>query len=207
MTLFDRLILLATGLVAIYLIWRFWREYRSQPAQRKYSLYYLAAFAVLLVAGLLLIALTYSILSSPLVVAVAALIPLCLSLGLVSEFFPQWEKGYLIFALIGFAALTITRFTGPAGLATIVLIIVHSIAGLIVFGLPFVAVQRKKAPSGFVWTGVGGALIGLGGIALAFLKTGRQLLFFSADFVFAILAPLLLAMALAFAWGFIKKSE
>jgi hypothetical protein len=206
MTLFDRLILLVTGLVAIFLIMYFYREYANKPTQRKYSLYYLAAFAVLLVAGLLLIALTYSVLNSPLVVAVAALIPLCLSVGMIGEFFPQWEKGYLVFAVIGFLALAITRFTGPAGLATIVLIIVHSIAGLVVFLLPFAVVNQKKAASGFVWAGVGGALIGLGGIALAFLKTGHQLLFFSADFVFTILAPLLLLMALAFALGFTRRS-
>jgi len=52
---------------------------------------------------------------------------------------------------------------------------------------------------------VGGTLIGLGGIALAFLKTGSQLLFFSEQFVFTILAPLLLLMTLAFAWGFAKS--
>ncbi|MCZ7553341.1 MAG: hypothetical protein M5U05_12280 [Anaerolineales bacterium] len=148
MTLFDRLILLVTGLVAIFLIMYFYREYANKPTQRKYSLYYLAAFAVLLVAGLLLIALTYSVLNSPLVVAVAALIPLCLSVGMIGEFFPQWEKGYLVFAVIGFLALAITRFTGPAGLATIVLIIVHSIAGLVVFLLPFAVVNQKKAASG-----------------------------------------------------------
>jgi hypothetical protein len=48
-------------------------------------------------------------------------------------------------------------------------------------------------------------MIGLGGIALAFLKTGGQLLFFSAEFVFTILAPLLLLMSLSFAWGFVRK--
>jgi hypothetical protein len=52
---------------------------------------------------------------------------------------------------------------------------------------------------------VGGVLISVGGIALAFLKTGSQLLFFSAEAVFAILAPLLLLMTLAFTWGFVKK--
>lgn len=52
---------------------------------------------------------------------------------------------------------------------------------------------------------VGGAPIGLGGIAPAFLKTGSQLLFFSQSFVFTILAPLLLLMTLAFTWGFVKN--
>ena len=52
---------------------------------------------------------------------------------------------------------------------------------------------------------LGVGAIGLGGIALAFLKAGRQFLFFSEEVVFAILAPLLLLMVLAFAWGFIKE--
>jgi hypothetical protein len=51
---------------------------------------------------------------------------------------------------------------------------------------------------------VGGALIGLGGIAVAFLSSGSQLLFFSQELVMAILAPLLLLMTLAFDWGFVK---
>jgi hypothetical protein len=51
---------------------------------------------------------------------------------------------------------------------------------------------------------VGGALIGIGGIALAFLTSGSQLLFFSQEFVLTILAPLLLLMTLAFTWGFMK---
>jgi hypothetical protein len=68
-------------------------------------------------------------------------------------------------------------------------------------------VTRDEARSGFLWVTVGGALIGLGGIALAFLKTGRQLLFFSTDFVFTILAPLLLLMTLAFAAGFIYLGQ
>jgi len=47
-------------------------------------------------------------------------------------------------------------------------------------------------------------LIGIGGIALAFLVSGSQLLFFSAEFVYMILAPLLLLMTLAFTFGFRK---
>ncbi len=69
--------------------------------------------------------------------------------------------------------------------------------------MPISAVSRKVEKPGYLWVTVGGALIGLGGIALAFLKTGRQLLFFSADFVFLILAPLLLLMTLAFTAGFV----
>ena len=202
MGIFDRLTLLLTGLVAIYLLWRFFGRYRQTG--KTYDIYYMIAFAVLLVAGLLLIAFTYAALENPLVVIVAVLIPAGISLGLVAQFLPQYEKGYLAFALIGLIAIAITRFTGPSGLATVILIIVHSAAGLLLFGLPLWATRQGKAPAPFVMVTVGGALIGLGGIALAFLKTGGQLLFFSGELVMAILAPLLLLMALAFAWGFVK---
>ncbi len=56
----------------------------------------------------------------------------------------------------------------------------------------------------FAYVTVGGTLIGLGGIALAFLSAGKQLLFFSQDFVLTILAPLLFLTALFFALGLVK---
>jgi hypothetical protein len=204
MNIFDQAILLATGLVAIYLLVRLWRHY-AHSGRPVYDLYYLASFAVLLVAGLLLIVFSYSVLASPLVVVVAVLIPAGLSLGLIAEFLPKYEKAYLAFAVIGLLAVAVTRLVGPAAAATPVLVIVHSVAGLLIVAIPIWASNRGKAPSGFIAVSVGGVLIGLGGIALAFLKTGGQLLFFSPPFVFAILAPLLLLMALAFTWGMMKK--
>jgi len=201
MSLFDRAILLLTGLTALYLLWRFFASYRQE--KQRQNIYYMIAFGVLLVAGLLLIIFTYGALASPLVVIVAVLIPAGLAAGLVAQIYPKLELPFVIFAVVGLAAIAITRFTGPAVLATVVLIIVHSVAGLTIFALPILAVTRKLEPGGFLFVTVGGTLIGLGGIALAFLKTGGQLLFFSGDFVMLILAPLLLLMTLAFAWGFV----
>jgi hypothetical protein len=203
MTFLDRLILLATGLVAIYLLWRFYNHYLKSSKTR--NIYYIASFAVLLVAGLLLIIFTYDALESPWVIIVAVLIPGGLAVGLTSDRFPKYERPYLIYAIIGLLAIAVTRFTGPSTLATVVLIIFHTSFGLTIFFLPIYAVTQNREVSGYLWVTVGGTLIGLGGIALAFLKTGRQLLFFSADFVFTILAPLLLLMALAFGWGFVKQ--
>jgi hypothetical protein len=204
MTLLDQLFLLATGLVAIYMIYRFYSRYKTKKGS--YDIYYMLSFAVLLVAGLLLIGFTYNALGSPFVVIVAVLIPAGLALGLVAEFYPKYEKAFLIFAILGLLVVAVTRLTDlGANLATISLIIVHSIAGLTILIVPILAARDGRAPKGFVFVTVGGALIGLGGMALAFLKTGSQLLFFSADFVFTILAPLLFLMSLAFAWGFMKK--
>lgn len=204
MTLFDQILLLATGLVALYLVLHFLRGYRESSAKASHDLYYLIAFAVLLVAGLLLIGLGYGILANPLVVIVATLIPLTLSAGLVAQFYPNYERSYLSFAAIGFILVAVTRFASPSGLATAILALWHSVAGLIIFAVPLVASRQDRAPGSFAMVTVGGVLIGVGGIALAFLKAGMPIL--SADFIFAILAPLLLLMTLSFAFGFTRGS-
>ena len=79
--------------------------------------------------------------------------------------------------------------------------IFHGVAGLVIFLGPFLA---KGAPKGFFWVGVGGALIGIGGLALASLTVTGAALFgiFTSELVFTILAPLLFLMTLAFTMGF-----
>jgi len=148
-----------------------------------------------------LIFLGFGILASPLVLTVASLIPFGISVGLVRQYFPQWTRPYLWFATLGLLAIAITSIGGMDSLKKVAVPLFHGVAGLIIFLGPFIT---KKAASGFYWVGIGGVLIGLGGIALAFLTMGRQLLFFSQDFVLMILAPLLLLMALAFTWGFTR---
>ena len=202
MNLLDRIVLLITGLVAIYLLWRFYSRYAK--SKKLHDIYYLMGFAVLLVSGLLLIFLGYGILASPYVLTVASLIPLGISLGLMNQYFQPWKKVYAWFALLGFLAIAVTSFAGLDTLKKIAVPLFHGVAGLVIFLGPFKVSMDKKAPAGFWWVGIGGALIGLGGIALAFLSAGSQLLFFSQQFVLTILAPLLLLMTLAFAWGFVK---
>jgi hypothetical protein len=199
MTLLDKVLLLATGLVAIYLLYRFWGRYSKGKAL--YDTYYILGFLVLLVSGLLLIFLGYDILASPYVLTVASLIPLGISIGIVEQYFPSWKRAYKWFALIGFLAIALTSIGQMDALKKIAVPLFHGVAGLVIFLGPFYA---KKAPKGFWWVGIGGVLIGLGGIALAFISVGAQLLFFSPAFVMQILAGLLLLMALAFAWGFMK---
>lgn len=195
----DNLFLLLTGLVALYLLWQFWGRYQVKHAV--YDIYYMMAFLVLLISGLLLIFLGYSILATPFVLTVASLIPLGISMGIAEQYFPAWKKPFKWFALVGFLAIAITSFGNLELLRKIAVPLFHSIAGLVIFLGPFLA---NGAPKGFFWVGIGGVLIGLGGIALAFLSAGSQLLFFSQSFVLLILAPLLFLMSLAFAFGFLK---
>ena len=198
----DRIFLLATGLVAVYLLWRFYTRYNKQKAL--FDVYYMLGCAVLLVSGLLLIFFGYSILASPYVLTVATLIPLGISLGLMNQYANQYKKLYSWFALIGFLAIAVSSIAGLESLKTIAVPLFHGVAGLIITLLPIIASRSGRAPNGFWWVGVGGVLIGLGGIALAFLSVDSQLLFFSQDLVLTILAPLLFLMTLAFAIGFVK---
>lgn len=196
----DNLFLLLTGLLAAYLSWYFWKRYGLHKAV--HNLYYLLGFLVLLVSGLLLIFLGLEILSSPYVLTVASLIPLGISIGLVVEYFPGWKTVFRWFALAGFLAIAVSSIAGLDLLKKIVVPLFHGVAGLVIFLGPFLA---KGAPKGFFWVGVGGLLIGLGGIALAFLSMDSQLLFFSPELVMTILTPLLFLMTSAFALGFTRR--
>jgi hypothetical protein len=172
MNLFDQAVLLITGLLAIYLLWRFYGRYQKERGL--YDVYYMLGFAVLLVSGLLLIFLGWEILESPYVLTVASLIPLGISLGIANQYYPRWKKVYAWFALVGILAIAISSIGGMDTLKKISVPLFHGVAGIIIFLGPFFS---KDAAKGFWWVGVGGALIGIGGIALAFLTAGTQLLF------------------------------
>jgi hypothetical protein len=199
---FDNLFLLLTGLLAAYLCWHFWKRYSLNKAL--HNLYYLLGFAVLLISGLLLIIHPshLGLLQSPYVLTVASLIPLGISMGVAEEYYPAWKTSFKWFAAIGFVAIAVSSIGGMELLKKISVPLFHGVAGLVIFLGPFLA---KGTPTGFWWVGIGGALIGLGGIALAFLSVGSQLLFFSPEFVMLILTPLLFLMTGAFTLGFVMK--
>jgi hypothetical protein len=203
MTIFDRILLLLTGLTAIYMLMNFYKRYRKENGL--YDIYYMLGFGVLLVSGLLLIFFGWDILASPYVLTVATLIPLGISMGLMNQFRPKYKKAYSWFALVGLVAIGVTSIAGlPA--KSIAVPVFHGVAGLIIFGLPlYKCAVEKDAKKGFGMVGIGGALIGTGGIALAFLVAGRPLMgIFTQDIIFMILAPLLFLMTLAFTYGFRK---
>jgi hypothetical protein len=191
----DRILLLLTGLLAAYQVAVGIDGFSTLPIVA-----YSIAFGVLLVAGLLLIILGFDVLDSPIVVIVSTIIPLSLSLGLVWQHasFGTW---YLVFAVVGFLAIVITRsFPMPGKLPTIVLASVHGVAGMTIFLLPIIlSIQGKTQPL-FSLVGIGGALIGIGGLLLSFLKAGRPIL--SRETIFKALPVLLFLMTICFVIGF-----
>jgi hypothetical protein len=195
MSALDRVLLLVAGLLAAYQI-VFGVEGSAPLAIWSYTI----AFGVLLVAGLLLIILGFEALASPAVVIAATLIPVALSLGLVWDYLPGWQVPYLLFAVAGFAAVALTRIAAPGRPATLTLALVHGIAGVIIFALPIYLSLRGDVPASFALVGVGGALIGVAGLLLSFLKAGRPLL--SEETILTILPGLLVLVTGAFVAGF-----
>jgi hypothetical protein len=196
MTILDRILLLLTGLLAAYQIVIGINKLSTLPI-----IAYTIAFGVLLVAGLLLIILGFEVLDSPMVVIASTIIPLSLSLGLVWEHLAAYRTLYLVFAIVGFLAIVITRSVPMKNkLPVIVLACVHGIAGMIIFLLPVIMAISGTSHPAFSLVGVGGALIGVGGLLLALLKAGKPLL--SRETIFRVLPGLLLLMTAAFVAGF-----
>jgi hypothetical protein len=191
LTPLDRLMLLGTILLAAYQI-----VVGIDSNTPMAILSYTVAFGVLLVASLLIFVLGFDILDSPMVVIVSTLIPLGISLGLMAEFFSRYTSFYIWFVILGFLAIAITRYALPGKLAVIVLAVVHGISGLLIFGLPIYLVIIGEAPYGSLFFSLGGALIGIGGLLLSFLKTGRPIL--SRTTIMGFFPTLLFATTCAF---------
>jgi hypothetical protein len=192
----DRVLLLIMGLLAAYQIVVGVDNLGSMPATA-----YTIGFGVLLLAGLLLMILGFEALDSPVVAIVSTVIPLSLSLGLVWEHVVNWRLGYLAFAILGFLAIAVTRaLPMPGKLPTITLAVIHGIAGMTIFLLPVMLAAQGLARPAFSLVGIGGALIGLGGLLLSFLKAGRPIL--SKTVVLRLLPVLLLLMTAALVAGF-----
>jgi hypothetical protein len=195
-SILDRILLLLTGLLAAYQVAIGIEGLSALP-----TIAYTIAFGVLLVAGLLLIILGFEVLDSPVVVIISTIIPLSLSLGLVWQHLPAWHTPYLVFVILGFLAIVVTRAVRmQSKLPTLVLALVHGIAGMTIFLLPiFLAFQGGVKPP-FALVGVGGALIGVGGLLLSFLKAGKPIL--SRETILKVLPGLLLVMTACFVVGF-----
>lgn len=196
MTALDRALLLVTVFLSAYQIVVGIDNLSTAPIAA-----YTIAFGVLLLAGLLLIILGLDVLDSPVVVIVSTIIPLALSLGLVWEHFASFRNPYLIFTIIGFAAVIFTRMIPMQNRIPIITIaIVHGISGMVIFLLPIILSAQSVMKPAFSLVGVGGALIGIEGLLLSFFRTGKPIL--SKEVNLKIFPGLLLLTVAFFVAGF-----
>ncbi len=196
MTPTDRILLLLTGLLAAYQVAVGINGLDEVPI-----IAYTIGFGVLLVAGLLLIILGFEALDSPVVVVVSTILPLAISLGLVWEHLASLRTAYLVFAIAGFLAVLATRAIPlKSKLPTLVLAVVHGLAGMTIFLLPSILAANRSMRPAFALVGLGGALIGLAGLLLSFLKAGRPIV--PRETILKILPSLFLLMSVCFVAGF-----
>ncbi len=196
LSILDRVLLLVTCLLAAYQVVDGINGLENIP-----TIAYTIGFGVLLVAGLLIIILGFDVLNSRVVVMFSTIIPLSLSLGLVWEHVDNLRLPYLVFGVVGCLAVIVTRSIHlPTNLSTLILALVHGVAGMVLFFLPSILAAQGDARPGFALVGLGGALIGLAGLLLYFLKTGRPIV--SREIILRIFPALYLLMTLAFVAGF-----
>lgn len=192
----DRVLLLLTVVLAAYQVAVGIDGFDALPIVA-----YTVGFGVLLVAVLLIFILGFDILDSPVVVIVSTIIPLSLATGLAWQYLASYRTLYLLFAIGSFLAVTLARsIPAPGKLPVIVLALTHGIAGMTIFLLPILLSIQGNAPPLFSLVGVGGALIGVGGLLLSFLKVGRPIL--SREIILKVLPGLLLLTTACFAAGF-----
>lgn len=162
---------------------------------------YTIAFGVILIASLLIYILGIEVLDSPIVVILSTIIPLSLAVGLVWQHLASIRTSYLIFAIVGFLAVSLTRSIQMKNkLPVAVIATTHGIAGTTIFLLPLIlSIQGLTKPL-FSLVGVGGALIGVAGLLLSLLKAGKPIL--SRDTIMALFPALLFFTTMLFVAGF-----
>jgi hypothetical protein len=161
---------------------------------------YTIGFGVLLISLLMMVILGFDILGSPLVVIISTIIPLGISMGLVAEYLPGASSMYLIYVILGLAAVVWTRLNSEGSLPVQILVVVHGVSGLTIFGLPLVFSLAGVTPPGFLFFSLGGALMGLAGILLSALRAGKPII--SQTKILTALPVVLLLVSAAFVAGF-----
>lgn len=192
----DRILLLLTTVLASYQVAVGMDDLDTLPI-----IAFTIGFGVLLVAVLLMFILGFDVLDSPIVVIVSTVIPLALSLGIIWQYLASFRTPYLIFTIVGFLAVALTRSIPMQNkFPVFVLAVTHGIAGMTIFLLPIVLSIQGNAPPLFSLVSIGGGLIGIGGLLLSFLKAGKPILL--RETILRLFPALLLLTTAFFVAGF-----
>jgi len=194
LSIINRILLLLTVFLASFEIVTGIEGYNG------WSLFYFTiVFGILVLAALFIMIMGYEILDNSLVVIIATLIPLSLSLAIIAAYIPSYHSAAQFSALLGFILIIFSRFKLTGKKAILILAFVHGLAGMIIFILPVLLSISGNAPSLFFLIGIGGALFGLTGMVIAFVKTGR--LSVSMDSLISVFPAALFILTALIAFG------
>lgn len=133
-------------------------------------------FGVLIVAGLLIFISGFEMMETSYLSIISSVIPLSLSAGLISEFYPYLQNVYLVIATLALFIILLSRYFFPAKLALAILIMTHAISGCIIVLLPLLACFHNWVSWIFCQVSLGGAVIGMYGILLSFAKSEKPVM-------------------------------
>jgi len=164
--------------------------------------FYTISFGLLLLACLLLLLIGFEIMENDYVAVIAAIIPITLSLGLITDKF-EYSLFYTILISVGFIIAVLLRFFSSGIIASLSLGIIHFLSGSVVFFLPIFLFFSEKAGLQILMISLGGVIVGIGGMFLGLLKTGKSPL--SKEKIVALFPIILLLTTTSFVIGLATK--
>ena len=120
-------------------------------------------------------------------------------MGIVAVFLPAYHLGYGVIISVLYAGLVIQKLRDQVKSAMLFQILLHGLTGLVLFIMPVVLVIQGTVDPGYLGISVGTGLIAIGGMALAFLKSGKPIL--TKDQIYMIFPGVLLLAVFAFSVG------
>ncbi|NQT62266.1 MAG: hypothetical protein HQ556_04845 [Candidatus Marinimicrobia bacterium] len=161
--------------------------------------YYTVSYGIFLISAILMVLMGVDIIEHSVAALAASMLPLGFSMGLVGEFLLEYHLIYTSLISILYAGLTIQKLRRRDKAALLLQILLHGFSGLVLFIMPLVLLLQGKVEASFLGVSVGTGLIAIGGMALAFLKSGKPLL--SKDQIYTIFPGVLLLAVVAFSIG------
>ncbi len=190
----DRLFLMATIFLASYEIVKGIENY---PKESIIAL--TIGFGVLVIASILIFIFGIQILENNYIPVVSSIIPFSFAYTLFNVYMDKYSKYFLVFLVIGFFIVAISRFLKGNILKTLILSFFHAISGILIVFIPILLFISGKAEIKIVFISLGGALIGIGGILLSFIRAGKPIL--PEKLVYSLLTPLLFFVVLFLVLG------
>jgi len=161
--------------------------------------YYTFSYGIFLISALLMLLMGVDIIEHPLAALAASTLPLGFSMGMVAVFLHDYHLGYGVLVSILYAGLVIQKLRQQTKSAMVFQILLHGITGLVLFIMPLVLVIQGEVNPGYLGISVGTGLIAVGGMALAFLKSGKPIL--TKEQIYLIFPGVLLLAVFAFSVG------
>ncbi len=169
-SILGRIIYLLTGHVAGYQIIKGMENYSNLT-----TTLYTISFGLLLLACLLLLLMGFEIMENNYIAVIASLIPITLSLGLVTD---KLENStiYSVIISVSFLIAVALRLFSSGKIQSLSIGAIHFLSGSVIFFLPIILFYTSVAEIQIMMISLGGVIIGSGGMLLGLLKAGKSIL-------------------------------